>query len=847
MSTAGDHRLPRTVVPARYELTLEPDLASAAFAGECSTEVEVVERTDEIVLNAADLEIDEAWLEGPGGARIAADIRLDPDAERLHLALARPVEPGGWFVCSRFRGVLNDQLQGFYRSTFTDESGTEQTIATTQMEATHARRAFPCWDEPDFKAVFAVTLVVDEDLLAVANTRELSRVDRGTGRIAVHFADSMVMSTYLVAFVVGPLVASDPVTVDGVDIRIIHRPGQQHLTAYSLEVAAFSLDYLAGYYDIAYPGDKLDLVAIPDFAFGAMENMGCVTFREVLLLIDPEEATQPELQRVVDVVAHELAHMWFGNLVTMKWWNGIWLNEAFATFMELKAADAFRPEWERWVSFGASRTAAFDVDALGTTRPIEYEVRSPEEAEAMFDVLTYEKGAAVVRMLELHLGTEQFRQGVATYLTTHEYDNTETDDLWHALENTTGEPAHRIMESWIFQPGFPLVHVERDGGVLALRQERFGYSPERAVSDWLIPLAVRYGGSESVVSERLVLEADTRIELPDGTEWVHVNTSAQGFYRVRYSDDLLSALASRPLELLSPAERFSLVDDTWAAVLSGDTTASSFLDVFAGMAEETDLAVWQRITECLATVDRLIDEPSRPVLQSQIRELLQPALDRVGHEVSEADDDLTRQLRGTLLRALATLGADDDAVALGRSLWERDRSGEPVDPALVSAAITIAARTGGHDDFDRLHEQFHNAETPQDEIRFLYALAEFDDISLTERLLAMAVTDEVRTQNAPYLLRLALTNRTQGAAAWRFIAEHWQEINQRFPSNSIARMLEGVRSITDPELASEIESFFETHDVPQSKLVLAQHLERMSVQVALREREHGRLTKALTR
>ena len=351
------------------------------------------------------------------------------------------------------------------------------------------------------------------------------------------------MSTYLVAFIVGPLEATEPVDVAGTPLRLLCPPGKLHLTPFGLDVATFSLTYLADYFDIPYPGDSMDLVAIPDFAFGAMENLGCITFRETLLLADPEQATQGELQNVVDVIAHELAHMWFGDLVTMKWWNGIWLNEAFATFMELKVTDAYRPAWERWVSFGLARSTAFDTDALRTTRPIEYPVVSPADAEGMFDVLTYEKGAAVVRMLEQYLGEEEFRAGIRKYMANHQYGNTETTDLWDAIEEATGEPVRRIMDSWIFQGGFPIVSVEaRDGGtVLRLAQERFLYLHDEAdTSRWAIPLQLRYGlQSGEVVSTTALLEdEEMEIRLPEPVAWVIANADGHGFYRVRTSAPL---------------------------------------------------------------------------------------------------------------------------------------------------------------------------------------------------------------------------------------------------------------------------------------------------------------------
>ncbi len=391
------------------------------------------------------------------GRRLDAVAKLDEATERLHLGLPVTLEPGSVSLHLEFRGVLNDLLRGFYRSTFTDGDGNPQVIATTQMEATDCRRAFPCWDEPDFKAVFGVTLDVAEGLLAISNGPEISRAPSDGGRVRVRFDDTMPMSTYLAAFVVGPLEATEPVDVDGIPLRVVHVPGKAHLAAFALEIGAFALRYFQEYYGIPYPEKKVDLVALPDFAFGAMENLGCITFRETALMVDSGTATQQDRQRIADVVSHELAHMWFGDLVTMKWWNGIWLNEAFATFMEVAACDAFRPEWKRWTSFSLERTAAFEVDALQATRSVEYEVVSPADAEGMFDVLTYEKGGSLLRMLEQYLGTARFREGVRTYLNSHLYGNTETGDLWDAIESATGEPVRRVMDSWIWQGGYPLV------------------------------------------------------------------------------------------------------------------------------------------------------------------------------------------------------------------------------------------------------------------------------------------------------------------------------------------------------------------------------------------------------
>ncbi|HEX4868456.1 MAG TPA: M1 family metallopeptidase [Acidimicrobiales bacterium] len=849
MADHNPHRLPRTVLPQRYDLTIAPDLAAASFEGTVDIEVNVAEASSEVVLNAIELQLHEAWVTA-GPDRLAAAVTLDEATERAVLTLPRAIEPGAAVVSLRFTGILNDKLHGFYRSHFTDASGAERFIATTQFEATDARRAFPCWDEPDFKATFAITLEVDEALTAVSNAAVVSDEPAGEGKRRVRFAETMPLSTYLVAYVVGPLEATEARDVDGTPTRLVYPPGKGHLTALGLDVADRSLRYLADYFDLPYPGDSLDLVAIPDFAFGAMENLGCVTFRETLLLADPAHATQGELQNIVDVIAHELAHMWFGDLVTMTWWNGIWLNEAFATFMELKATDVLHPEWERWVSFGLARTTAFDTDALESTRPIEYDVVSPAEAQGMFDVLTYEKGAAVVRMLEQYLGEDRFRDGIRRYMADNQYGNTETTDLWDALEAASGEPVRRIMDSWIFQGGHPLVTVSTtDRGSLRIEQERVSYIPDGDRSArWSVPLQLRIGHEDGSTTTRIELLEGDEIEIPldSPAVWVVANAESHGFYRVRYTPELRTALAQRAQSVLSDVERYGLVDDTWASVLAAALPASDFLDLAELFTDETDPSVWRRLLGGLDQIDRLLDGPARAGLQRHVRAIVQPALERLGWEPAEGDSDRDRELRGALIGALAVLGNDPDAQARVRALFARVRAdGDSVEANVAAAVVRATAALAGRDDLEQLIEGFRTGSTPQEEQRYLYALADVRHAGQMEQVLELAMTPAVRTQNAPFLIGACVANRDHGPLAWKLVKDRWDEMNDRFPSNSIVRMLHGIRPVTDPALADDIEDFLTQHPVPQGQQTLRQHLERMRVSVALREREAQRLTARL--
>ena len=501
-------RLSRAITPSHYRLKIAPDLDAATFDGTVSIDAETTEGTNSITIHAVDLTITSADI-SQGGTTQAADVSIDADTETVTLRVAEALNPGALEVNLAWNADISDGLVGFYRSTYTAADGTTATLAATQFEAPHARRAFPCFDEPDMKATFGVTLLVDPDHLAVANSAEVERSERDDGQVLVRFADTMKMSTYLVAWVVGPLEATEATMVGDTPVRVVHQPGQAHLTTFALETAEHALVYFENYYGIAYPGDKLDLVALPDFAFGAMENLGCVTFREVLLLVDPERATRAEQRRLATVINHELAHMWFGDLVTMAWWEGLWLNEAFATFMEMRCTDDFRPEWEVWAEFGLERSAAFTVDALSTTRPIEFEVHTPADAEGMFDVLTYEKGASVLRMLEQFLGEDTFRDGIRSYLTAHSYANTVTHDLWDALESVSDAPVGRIMDAWILAGGHPVLNVERNGAELALTQQRAVPLGAGEVEDrsWPIPARVAVGANGRGI----------RVQAPDGS------------------------------------------------------------------------------------------------------------------------------------------------------------------------------------------------------------------------------------------------------------------------------------------------------------------------------------------
>ena len=489
-----------------------------------------------------------------------------------------------------------------------------------------------------------------------------------------------------------------------------------------------------------------------------------------------------------------------------------------------------------------------------STRPIEFEVVSPEDAEGMFDVLTYEKGAAVLRMLEQYLGEDVFRDGIRHYLSLHQYSNTETTDLWDAIEASSGEPVRQTMDSWIFQGGYPMVEAELVGDrTLRLRQERFRYAVDEDRSGggdsneptWAVPILYRWSaGGRTELARVLLTEREHDVELPEPVDWVQLNAGGSGFYRTGYRGILRDRLAAHVGEL-PPLERYNIVDDAFAAVLQGTASAVEFVNFARSFADDTDLAVWQRLAGAFGALDRIVDDETRVRLQATVRAMAAPALHRMGWSPRDGEGKRDRETRAALFEFVGVGGADDDVVTRARALHD-SYVDDPtsVDPALAAAAVNVIADHGDTEDFEAFLERFRKTDNPQEEMRYLYALAKFQDEESFARMLPLTLS-EVRTQNAPFLLGRALINRSNGATAWDFVRRNWSTFLERFPSSTIVRMAEGVRALSDPAVAQDVLGFFAEHPLPQGEKSLAQHLERLQVNVAFRERERAALANEL--
>lgn len=830
----NQYRLPRQVVPSHYTLRLEPDLENFTFNGTVTVTIDILEQVDEIVLNTAEIEIVSAEL----GASKITGTTYDEEYERSTFTLHSAVEPGQYELTIEYAGLINDQLRGLYRSTFTDPDGVDHTIATSQCQATDARRVLPCWDEPDFKATFQTTMVVPAHLEAFTNTAEVGNTPLDDGRTEIRFAPTMKMSTYLLAFVVGAFEATEPVVVRGTPIRIIVPKGNVHLTDVAMENAIFAFEYLTDYYGIPYPADKLDHIGIPDFAAGAMENVGLITYRDAYLVIDKSQASQSELQNSIDVIGHETAHMWFGNLVTMKWWEGAWLNEAFASFMDIKTTAAKKPEWKRWLTFANGEVPwAMATDQLASTRPIEFEVNSPQEVDAMFDAITYGKGSAVLRMIELFMGEENFRAGVGNYLRKHAYANTVTTDLWEGLDGASEWPIGEIMDTWVYQRGFPQIDVETVPGGVQLSQRRFLAIPDESdTTIWSVPILLRGIADGTQFTKKVLLTKDEMVVDIQGDIDVLIANAGSGFYRTKYSDDLFASLLGH-LTALDDLERYQLVADTWSLVKSGQVRSSTFLDLVGAYGEETEQQIWSIVTGGLAALEHhVVSDESRTAFQAFVSKLVGPALDRLGWAPQPHESDLVRKLRGNLIAVIGNVAEDATVINRARSIVSDLLAEKEVDPEVATAALSVYAHTGDAAEYDTLWEAYKAASLPLTKVRYLRAVAGVPSDAMARRSVQRIINEDIRTQDGFWVFGGLLSGRG-GPAAWHEAKANWAALLDKMPGFTKRRVVEGLPALSQHGVAADVKAFFAETPLTEAASALEQNLEQLDANVRLRERE----------
>ncbi len=839
--------LPSNVRPRHYQITLQPDLDKFTFDGLELIEIEIAETTSDIVLNADEMQVHTATLVQDGSSQPATAITLDGELETVTLSFANAIEPGAAQLDLRFTGALNDKLRGFYRSQYVNPEGETAYLATTQFEATDARRAFPCWDEPSRKATFQLTLNIPTQMVAVSNTPIIDTAGLDSGYKSIMFARTPVMSTYLMAFIIGDLTYIEQEAANNTRVGVWTTRGKEEQGRFALETSARMLSFFNDYFGIPYPLEKLDHIAIPDFAAGAMENWGCITYRETALLVDPDNSSAGTRQRVAEVVAHEMAHMWFGDLVTMEWWDDLWLNESFASWMGTKAVDWAFPEWQMWTQFvNMDTNRALSLDGLKNSHPIEQEVKDPSEISQLFDAISYSKGASVIRMLEQFLTPEVFQQGLHQYLNANQYANARTEHLWAALEEASQQPVTAIMGTWTGQMGYPVLRVEaHDSGdhlELALSQERFVYDnlmgesePEEMV--WQVPVGVAQSGNGE--GQILVMDspqARLRLDRPAGADgWFKVNPLQTGFFRVNYSEADWQRLIPAISALTLPAtDRLGIQNDAYALSKAGLLPVTQFLALAEAYKNEDDASVWSDLASNLRDIELLVaDEPYHENFRSFARNLFGPAARRIGWEARDGEGHLDALLRSTVLSQAGGYG-DPEFLSQARERFDTYlKDGSTLHPDLRGLVFSLAAQGGDDTTYDALWELEKQADLQEEKIRLLLALARFTQPELLQETLRRALSDDVRSQDTISVITSVASNLRGRHLAWQFVKNNWDEFDRRYGDGGfgLMRLVSICSNFVDADKLAEVETFFQEHPAPAAERTIRQALERVRLNV----------------
>ncbi len=824
MALGKNFRLPLDVTPARYSAHLAPDLKAGTFEGRMELEVTLEKPRREIFLHAVDLSLTRVRAR----PSLRATVTSDAASETVTLQFAEELPKGTHVLDVAWTGKFSPGLRGLYRA---------GPLAVTQFEAADARRVFPCFDEPAFKARWSLQLVgLPEGAVALSNGKPTKDQKEPDGGRTVQFAETPPLSSYLIALCVGELKGCPPEKVRGYDIQTWAVPQKLALTAFGQEVACATLPLLEDYFGQPYAYGKVDQVGVPDFEAGAMENAGCITYREVALLLDPKTAPLNIQKRVAEVITHELSHQWFGNLVTMVWWDDLWLNEAFATWMAYKIVDQWRPKWRVWMDFEVGKGAALHLDAMKSSHPIRAEIKNAEEAGESFDAITYEKGGAILRMIEGYLGEEKFRDGIRLYMKKHREKNATADDLWGALAEASGQPILELANGWIRQTGYPLLTVGEQQGKIKLSQKRFFSDPGAApeATQWLLPVVLRVGGREQRV---LLSKQEEIVEPADKFDWLLGNVGARGFYRTAYEPELLRRLISA-LPRLAPEERMALVSDQWALVRSGATAIDGFLHLLAGLHAEEDHVVLDEVVGRLGYLEhRAVAEQDRPAFQGWVRAQFAGAGADLDWEVRDGENDERRLRRAAVQRALALVARDPETIAAALLRFDRLLANRPVDPNLLDIVVSVAARTADEKRFETLQSMASTELDPAAKRRYLHSLAAVENPLLLERAVELALDPFVQMQDFASYLGALLANRATRELAWKLIQTRWAEVRKKGDSPMILRRLvEALGSLPERAHLAAVEKFLASPDLLPARQAVAQTLERLRMDVALREK-----------
>jgi aminopeptidase N len=845
LSMATAQRLPETARPDNYKLTFTPNLEKANFEGEETVSIRVLKPTSEITLNAVDIDFHDVSITARGTTQ-KAKVTPEKDKEMVVLSVEKPLAAGPATINVTYTGILNDEMRGLYLGK--DDKGRK--YAATQFEATDARRAFPSFDEPDYKATFDITAVADKGQVAISNYKIASDTPGPGDKHTVKFATTAKMSAYLAALVVGNFEYIEG-SVDGIPIRVYSTPGKKEMGKFALDAAEHIVGYYDKYFGIKYPYGKLDLVGLPDFSAGAMENIGCITFREVILLIDEKQGSIDLKKTIASVTSHEIAHMWFGDLVTMKWWDDVWLNEGFATWMSSKPIQKWKPEWNFDLDDVSGTGQTLNTDSLANTRPIHQAADTPAQIQELFDGIAYGKAASVLRMLEAYLGEETFRAGVNAYLEQHQYANATADDFWDAQAKTSKKPVDKIMPTWVKQAGAPIVNVKAqcsgNSTSVTVAQQRYyiDRSKFEAVNDqlWQIPMCLKGSGSGKDAKCELMTKKEETFTLPGCSNWVVTNAGATGYYRTGYQPDAVRALANDAETKLTPAERIALQNDIWASVRVGREPVGDYLAFAQGLQSDGNRAVLEDVLGRLNYIGQyLVSDSDRDAYRGWLRQYLDPPMKEVGYEPKAGESDEQRTLRSRLFGALGLDARDPETLEQARKIADKVLADPAsVDRELAGGALGLAALNGDSAFYDRVMTALKDAKSPEEYYMYLFTLSQFGDQKLLQRTLDFAISPDVRSQDTLQVITGVMGNSAGEKLAWDFVRQHWTEVEKAGGPFASAQVVGATSVFCDSGARDQVTEFFSAHKIAAAERTYKQSIERINNCVDLKSQQEPQL------
>ena len=813
--------------PINYQLTFEPDLKKFTFFGTETITVSCKKPTKKITMHCAELKIKYCIVKSEDDV-ISSTTKTNENREELFINLSKKIK-GIVTITLEFQGILNDRLLGFYRSQY-KQNGKTKYLATTQFEAADARRAFPCWDEPEAKATFEISIIADNKFTAISNMPIKSK-KKIKNKTLYKFEKTPVVSTYLIYLGVGEFEYLTGKT-GKVQIRVITTKGNKSKGKYSLDLGKKLLTSYQKYFGIKYPLPKLDLIAIPDFAAGAMENWGAITFRETILLYDPKTSSTRTKQFIAEVISHEIAHQWFGNLVTMKWWNDLWLNESFATFMATKFVDKFYPEWNLWDQFiEDAMNTAMGLDSLKTTHPIDVTVNSPAEIREIFDAISYDKGGCVLRMLENYVGETNFRAGLKNYLSTFKYGNAQGQDLWDAIGKASKMPVSAMVNSWLKQPGFPQVEITQNDKSLVLKQSRFLMEPTPKTQKglWHVPITLGLG-NETVT--KLITKKSITVKTPSSPGFV-ANIGRTGFYRVKYDDGILLDLKMLVDQKQIPhVDRWAIQNDLFALCIAGKEDVANYLDFTDAYFDEDS---YLPLTNVANNLNFLASLTFFEDFTDEIREYainyFRKILSNLGWAPKKSDKHTDAFMRGFSIYVLGKLG-DDSIIEQAEIKFKAFlKNPSTLHPDIRESIFSLVAWNGNVKTHSMFVTLYKKAKTMEEKLRFLGAMCSFRDEKLLIKTLQFSQTSEVRSQNMQLPIMRIAANPYGKKILWPWLKKNWGKMSKKvgYGNPLFNRIVASIALVADDSMESDIKAFFKKNPTPGTERTQTQTLEKIRI------------------